>query len=115
MTSMSIEDAGIIAGGIADMVTPKLTAHEQAFFIAGFQECANYLNLKNEDDKLIIPPLGLIPKQFHDERVNIKRFNEVCGAIARYYDANLKINLEWVEEYNDLLERVNNNKKDLKT
>ncbi len=54
----------------------------------------------------IIPPLGLIPKKFHDERVKAERFNKVCGAIARYYDAGLKINIEWIEEYNELVECV---------
>ena len=54
----------------------------------------------------IRPPLGLIPKKFHDERVKAKRFNEVCGAIARYYDAGMKINIEWIEEYNELVECV---------
>jgi hypothetical protein len=37
------------------------------------------------------PPLGLIPKKIHDERVKMERFNEVCGAISRYYNAGLKI------------------------
>lgn len=73
-------------------------------------------NLKNEDtDQLCIgavsgsairPPLGLMPKKFYDERVNIERFNEVCGAISRYYNAGLKINIEWIEEYNELVECV---------
>ena len=54
----------------------------------------------------IRPPLGLIPKKFHDERVKAERFNEVCGAITRYYDAGMKINIEWIEEYNELVECV---------
>jgi hypothetical protein len=54
----------------------------------------------------IKPPLGLTPKKFHDERVKTERFNEVCGAIARYYDAGLKINIEWIQEYNELVECV---------
>ena len=73
--------------------------------------------MKNEEQKsnidqpvvsgsAIKPPLGLIPKRFHDERINTERFNEVCGAIARYYDAGLKINIEWIEEYNELVECV---------
>ena len=49
------------------------------------------------------PPLGLIPKTFHEEQVNRVRFNEVCGAINRYYSAGKEINLEWVEEYNELV------------
>ena len=56
----------------------------------------------------IKPPLGMISKRFHDERVKAERFNEVCGAIARYYDAGLKINIEWIEEYNELVECVGN-------
>ena len=39
----SIEDAGVIAVGISECVTPQLTAQEQAFFIAGFQECIKWL------------------------------------------------------------------------
>jgi hypothetical protein len=39
----SVEDAGIIAVGISESVTPKLTAQEQSFFIAGFQECIKWL------------------------------------------------------------------------
>ena len=54
----------------------------------------------------IEPPLGLIPKRFHDvffERVKEERLNKVRGAIARYYNAGLKINTEWIEEYNELV------------
>ena len=84
-------------------------------------EIAQALDLGSIDDKkartlllgllgvggsAIKPPLGLIPKKFHDERVKIKRFNEVRGAIARYYDAGMKINIEWIEEYNELVECV---------
>jgi hypothetical protein len=53
------------------------------------------------------PPLGLIPKRFYDDLVKVERFNEVCGAIARYYDARLKIKIEWIEEYNELVEYMN--------
>lgn len=48
------------------------------------------------------PPLGLTPKRI-DER---RRFYDICNAITRYYDAGLKIPLEWVAEYNDLVGRV---------
>ena len=55
-------------------------------------ENLNYSKTANSDlgavsGSAIKPPLGLIPKKFHDERVKVERFNEVCGAIARYYDA----------------------------
>jgi hypothetical protein len=46
------------------------------------------------------PPLGLIPKAvFMDNR-----FNDVCGAITRYYKAGLKIPVEWIEEYNGFID-----------
>lgn len=54
----------------------------------------------------IEPPLGLIPNKFHKEKINAERFSEVCAAIARYFNDGLKINIEWIEEYNDLVERV---------
>jgi hypothetical protein len=54
-------------------------------------------------EKLTKPPLGLIPKEFYYEHVNRKRFQEVCEAITRYYNAGLQINIEWVEEYNELI------------
>ena len=53
------------------------------------------------------PPLGLIPKEFHEERVKKERFNEVCSAINRYYTAGREINIEWVEEYNELVQYFN--------
>ena len=39
----SVDDAGVIAVNVASNVRPKLTAKEEAFFIAGFQECVKYL------------------------------------------------------------------------
>jgi hypothetical protein len=62
----------------------------------------NFIN-----DNSTQPPLGLIPKRYHDQRVKVERFNEVCGAIARYYDARLKIKIEWIEEYNVLVDYLN--------
>ena len=63
-------------------------------------------NNETAQGSAIEPPLGLMPKKFHDERVRAERFNEVCGAISRYYYAGLKINIEWIEEYNELVESV---------
>jgi hypothetical protein len=48
------------------------------------------------------PPLGLTPRKFHSE----ERLRDVQGAIARYYDAELKIPIEWIEEYNELIEAI---------
>ncbi len=54
------------------------------------------------------PPLGLIPKKHYERQIKNERFIEVCKAIKRYYDAGLKINIEWIEEYNELIEGFNN-------
>lgn len=45
------------------------------------------------------PPLGLTPKYLWDE----KRLNELQRVIADYYNANLQINVDWIEEYNELI------------
>lgn len=56
-------------------------------------------------------PLGLLPKDVHRK----KRFNDICSAIVRYYNANMPIPITWIEEYNDLIENgyVTEIKKDL--
>lgn len=53
------------------------------------------------------PPLGLIPKEFHKDIVDKERLIEVCGAIQRYYEQGLQINIEWVKEYNQLCHLFN--------
>ena len=47
------------------------------------------------------PPQGLMPRSVHE----YERFREVKLAMKRYYDAELEIPIEWVEEYNYLLGR----------
>lgn len=47
----------------------------------------------------IKPPLGLVPKAV----VQLQRLEDIKKAIARYYNAELEIPLEWVEEYNELI------------
>lgn len=42
----SIDDAGVIAVNVVSNVRPKLTAQEEAIFIAGFQECVKYLSMQ---------------------------------------------------------------------
>jgi hypothetical protein len=59
------------------------------------------------NDNSAKPPLGLRPKILYDDLVKVERFNEVCGAIARYYNARLKIKIEWIEEYNELVDYMN--------
>lgn len=46
----SVYDAGVIAAKISENIEAKLTDQEQAFFIAGFQECIKYLKT-NVDQK----------------------------------------------------------------
>ena len=53
--------------------------------------------------KSIKQPLGLIPKEI----IRQKRFIEVRKAINRYYNAGLKIPIEWIIEYNELVENIN--------
>ena len=55
------------------------------------------------NEKLIKPPFGLLPKYYHERNVKIKRFSEICDAISDYYNKGLKINISWVEEYNELV------------
>jgi hypothetical protein len=64
------------------------------------------------NDNSTKPPLGLRPKILYDDLVKVERFNEVCGAIARYYDARLKIKIEWIEEYNELVDYMNKSEKE---
>ena len=45
------------------------------------------------------PPLGLTPKEFHDNN----RLRDIWNAIARYFNLGLEIPIEWVEEYNELV------------
>jgi hypothetical protein len=56
--------------------------------------------MKKEDEKIVMPPIGLKPKLVN----RLERLNEVRGAIVRYYDAQLKIPIEWIEEYNELID-----------
>ena len=50
-------------------------------------------------EKIVIPPIGLIPKWVR----NGERLREVREAIVRYYDAEMEIPVEWMEEYNELI------------
>ena len=56
--------------------------------------------MKKKLKQIVKPPIGLRPKLVSDK----ERLNEVRGAIVRYYDAELKIPVEWIEEYNELID-----------
>lgn len=63
-----------------------------------------------ENKEYINSPIGLMPKKYHIDKVNKERFNDICGAISRYYNAGLEINPEWINEYNELVKIINNQK-----
>lgn len=48
------------------------------------------------------PPLGISPRYLHDEQ----RCGQLAGAISRYVEAGYQLPSEWVEEYNELVERL---------
>jgi hypothetical protein len=63
---------------------------------------------KANPSELTAPPLGVMPKKFHDIKVMESRLFDLRGAITRYAEAGLKIDPEWVSEYNDLLDQISN-------
>lgn len=63
--------------------------------------------MEKENKKVVMPPIGLKPKFVN----RLERLNEVRGAIARYYEAELKIPIEWIEEYNELIDVTARHKK----
>ena len=48
------------------------------------------------------PPLGLTPRYITSQH----RYEEVCGAIRRYFNASLTIPIEWIEEHNELQQDI---------
>ena len=58
--------------------------------------------MKKESVRIQMPPIGLKPKFVN----RLERLSEVRGAIVRYYDAELKIPIEWIEEYNELIDNT---------
>lgn len=61
-------------------------------------------NLRVIHDK---PPLGLKPRHLCDE----EREKDIKEAIIRYCEADKEIPIEWLEEYNEILRRLNNRSK----
>lgn len=49
------------------------------------------------------PPLGVIPKDIYHKKVDQQRLRDLQDAIARYYNADLPIDIEWIKEYNELI------------
>lgn len=48
------------------------------------------------------PPLGINPRYLHDEQ----RYGALVGAINRHIAAGYQVPVEWITEYNELVERV---------
>ncbi len=48
------------------------------------------------------PPLGVKPRWLHDEQ----RLQDLGGAIYRYLSDKMPIQTEWIEEYNEILKRM---------
>lgn len=111
----SEEDAGAIAVNIASTLTPKLAAHEEAFFIAGFQEGEKYFH------NLMLPTLAALTaenKALSEERDRMKEqvselkekahtmlfhFNAAYPLIDAENDKQTKVYLSYHELKNALL------------
>lgn len=52
------------------------------------------------------PPLGLIPRHIRD----IERLKEIADALQRYVAHPAVIPVEWIEEYNDIVVRIDKTK-----
>lgn len=51
------------------------------------------------------PPLGLMPHSVF----LLRRLEEIFEAIERYHQANMQIPIEWITEYNLLIDMYKNN------
>ena len=49
-----------------------------------------------------IPPLGLKPRFIHEE----ERRDEIKVAVCRMFDANYAINVDWIREYDEIVNRA---------
>lgn len=48
------------------------------------------------------PPIGLMPKKIWI----LQRINSIREAIDRYQEVNYKIPIEWIDEYNELVDQI---------
>ena len=65
----------------------------------------NWLDDKRMINKQTKPPLGLMPHSVF----LLRRLEEIFQAIERYYEASMQIPIEWIQEYNLLIEMYENN------
>lgn len=52
------------------------------------------------------PPLGLVPRDIWFYNVLKERIKEIMEALNRYMEAEKKVPVEWIEEYNNTLEEL---------
>jgi hypothetical protein len=58
------------------------------------------------------PPIGIMPKSIHDDI----RFISLCDTIQRYFYSETQMPVEWIEEWNEHVNRrqIKSGKKDKK-
>jgi hypothetical protein len=49
------------------------------------------------------PPIGLMPREIHEDKVRIERISRILDAMERYALAAFPIFPKWVQELRDLL------------
>lgn len=52
------------------------------------------------------PPLGVKPRWLHEEQ----RLQDLGGAIFRYLSDKMPIQIDWIEEYNEIIKRMEERK-----
>jgi len=60
----------------------------------------------NEAPYINKPPLGLIPKDVFFRDLKIERLEQIKKVVSNYMISNNRIKLEWIEEYNELLDEL---------
>ena len=78
------EEMGTVAAKIAESINPKLTAQEEAFFIAGFQECAKWMLLKDKqrNEYPLTPDECIPPTDVTGRYVVVDDFNETVNLVS---------------------------------
>ncbi|MGF7535237.1 hypothetical protein AAGG74_16405 [Bacillus mexicanus] len=72
--------------------------------------CIEYNNQSDEEYENLRPPArGIMPRDIWES----KRIKEIKTAMDRKLSAKEKIPQEWIEEYNDLINRVNTKEKEM--
>jgi len=53
------------------------------------------------------PPLGVMPRDIYERNCKVTRLNAIAAAISRYLQREMKVPVEWIQEYNELAEEIN--------